>query len=59
MNGDSRQKNNQYHEGRETLENIFQLSNYLKCGLDKDSLAIMISLVQQGIQPEHVANLVR
>lgn len=58
MNGNYRQKNNEYHEGRETLENIYQLSNYLKCNLDKQSLAIMINLIEQGVQPEIVAKLV-
>jgi hypothetical protein len=51
MNGNYREKNNEYHEGRETLESVYQLGNYLNCNLDKDSLAIMINLVEQGIPP--------
>lgn len=43
---------------REALEQAYQISNYLKCGVDKTTLSIMISLVENGAKPEQVALIV-
>jgi mitotic-spindle organizing protein 1 len=45
-------------EVKETLDQIYQISNFLKCNLDKNTLAIMVSLVEEGIRPEQVAMIV-
>lgn len=45
-------------EERQCLENIYQISNYLKCDVDKSTLAIMINLVENGVKPEHVVAIV-
>lgn len=51
-------KENEQQEIRDALDQAFQLSNYLKCGLDKTTLSIMINLVESGAKPEHVAMIV-
>jgi hypothetical protein len=51
-------RENEQQEIRDALESAYQISNYLKCGVDKTALAIMISLVENGCKPEHVAMIV-
>lgn len=38
-------RENEQQEIRDALDQAYQISNYLKCGVDKNTLAIMISLV--------------
>ena len=38
-------KDNDITEYREALDHVYQLSNFLKCGVDKNVLASMIQLV--------------
>lgn len=38
-------RDNDLTEYREALDQVFQLSNFLKCGVDKNVLAAMIQLV--------------
>jgi mitotic-spindle organizing protein 1 len=52
-------RDNGQQEVREAMEQAHQISNYLRCGLDKNTLAIMISMVENGVKPEHVAAIVR
>lgn len=40
------------------LESAHIISSFLKCGVDKNTLAIMINMVESGWRPEHVAALV-
>ncbi|KAG2434544.1 hypothetical protein HYH02_012211 [Chlamydomonas schloesseri] len=37
----------------------FELSNLLETGLDKDSLAILLELLNAGVNPEALATVVR
>lgn len=39
------QRENTQQEMRDALDQAYQISNYLKCGIDKTTLSIMISLV--------------
>lgn len=38
-------RSSEQQETREALETAFQISNHLKCNVNKDTLAIMIGLV--------------
>jgi hypothetical protein len=49
---------NSVTEYREALDQVFQISNFLKCGVDKNVLVSMIQLVELGVKPEHVAAIV-
>jgi mitotic-spindle organizing protein 1 len=51
-------RDNEQNEAREALDQVFQISNFLKCSIDKNTLAIMISLVENGVKPEQVAAIV-
>lgn len=37
----------------------FEISKLLDCGLDKESLAILVSLCENGVNPEALATVVQ
>lgn len=41
------------------LETLHQISNILDCGLDKDTLRILVSLCEAGVNPEALAHVVK
>ncbi|PRW60598.1 Negative elongation factor B [Chlorella sorokiniana] len=45
-------------EAREALETASELSKLLDCGLDKEALSICIALLEQGVNPEALAEVV-
>ena len=47
------------HQAKETLDIAFEISKLLDCGLDKESLAILIALVENGVNPEALATVVK
>lgn len=47
-----------YNDLRDALDQLFTISNFLKCGVSKETLAIMTSLIDKGVKPEHVAAIV-
>ena len=51
-------RENEQQAVRDSLDQAQQISNYLKCGVDKNTLSIMVSLVEHGVKPEHVAMIV-
>jgi mitotic-spindle organizing protein 1 len=44
---------------RETLDIAHDISKLLDCGLDREQLAILIALVEHGVNPEALAAVVR
>jgi len=42
----------------EEVEAMFGLSSILQCGLDKRTLAVLLQLVEAGVHPEALADLV-
>ena len=58
MNNNTHGRQSDNYEEKQCLENLFQISNLLKCGVDKNTLAIMTNLVESGIKPEHVVAIV-
>lgn len=51
-------RENEIAQSREALDLVFQISNYLKCGVDKNMLSSMIQLAEYGVKPEHIATIV-
>jgi len=43
---------------RETLDTAHEISKLLDCGLDRESLAVLIALIEHGINPEALAAVV-
>ncbi len=43
----------------EALELVSEISNILDTGLDKETLSILIGLLEQGVNPEALAAVVR
>ena len=52
---------NQAHlnEASETLDILQELSTLLNCGLDKQTLTILVSLIENGVNPDALANVVK
>ncbi|KAH7447840.1 hypothetical protein KP509_01G123600 [Ceratopteris richardii] len=44
---------------RETLELAYRMSNLLKTGLDRSTLAVVMALTEQGVNPEALAAVVK
>ena len=40
------------------VEALFDMSTLLQCGLDKRTLAVLLQLVESGVHPEALADLV-
>ncbi|GMH41204.1 hypothetical protein BSKO_09114 [Bryopsis sp. KO-2023] len=47
------------HRSREAMEIIYDISQLLDTGLDKDTLSILVALVENGVNPEALATIVK
>ncbi|CAH0480883.1 unnamed protein product [Peronospora belbahrii] len=43
----------------EVMETVYELSCLLNTGLDRDTLAILMALIQKGVNPEALAAVVK
>ncbi|TDH68987.1 hypothetical protein CCR75_007670 [Bremia lactucae] len=43
----------------EVMETVYELSRLLNTGLDRDTLAILMALIQKGVHPEALAAVVK
>ncbi|CDO56410.1 Conserved hypothetical protein [Geotrichum candidum] len=48
----------QQRRARESVNTLFELSQLLNTGLDKRTLALCVSLCEQGVNPEVVARVI-
>ena len=67
----SHQKTKQIVQARETLDSwihlqatwpnlvLFEMSQILNCGLDKQTLSILVSLCDNGVNPEALAAIMK
>mmetsp|Transcript_27322 Transcript_27322/g.67397 ORF Transcript_27322/g.67397 Transcript_27322/m.67397 type:complete len:82 (+) Transcript_27322:87-332(+) len=46
-------------DAAETLDVLFEMSNLLNTGMDKQSLAICVELLESGVNPEALAAVVK
>lgn len=46
-------------ERAQLLDSLFELSNILETGLDRESLSILLELTESGVNPEALAALVK
>jgi len=51
-------REDEQQEIRDALDQAYQISNYLHCGVDKSTVGSMMSLAEQGVKPEHIAMIV-
>ncbi len=60
-------QNNQMQEARESIQGnplsippvLYEISQILNCDLDKQTLSILVSLVENGVNPEALAQVVK
>ena len=46
-------------ESRETFEILYELSQILNCGVNRDALSTMVSMIENGVNPEALAAVVK
>ncbi|KJE90174.1 hypothetical protein CAOG_01519 [Capsaspora owczarzaki ATCC 30864] len=49
----------QVREAKETMDVLFEMSKLLDTGLDRETLAICVSLCESGVNPEALAAVVK
>lgn len=49
----------EFDEARETLDIMFEMSQILNCGIDQHTLSILAQLVENGVNPEALAAVVK
>ena len=45
-------------DSKETLEILFEMSQILNCGLNKETLNILITMIEKGVNPEALIRVV-
>jgi len=45
-------------DSRETLDILFEMNQVLNCGLSKETLNILITMIEQGVNPEALIRVV-
>ena len=51
--------NSEWEEAKETIEILYEISQILNTGLDRTSLSILVSLCENGVNPEALAAVVK
>jgi len=51
--------NDEVIDAKETLEIIFEISELLNCQLDRQTIAIIVSLVENGVHPVAIASVIK
>ena len=46
-------------EARETVEILNEMSQILNCGLDRQTISILVSMIEMGINPEALSAVVK
>lgn len=46
-------------EARETIEILNEISQILNCGLDRQTISILVSMIEMGVNPEALAAVVQ
>jgi mitotic-spindle organizing protein 1 len=46
-------------DARKTMDSLSNLSQILKCDIDKHTLSLLISMTESGVNPEHLAAIVK
>lgn len=49
----------EFDEAKETMEILHEMSQILNCGLDQRSLTILAGLIENGVNPEALAAVVK
>lgn len=46
-------------EARETIEILNEMAQILNCGLDRQTISILVSMIEMGVNPEALAAVVQ
>lgn len=45
-------------DARQTLDALYEMSMLMKCGIDRNTLSILVSMLESGSKPEQLAAIV-
>ena len=46
-------------DSKETLEILYEMSQILNCGLSRETLSILVAMIEKGVNPEALINVVK
>ena len=46
-------------ESKESLEILYEMSQILNCGLSRETLSILVAMIEKGVNPEALINVVK
>jgi mitotic-spindle organizing protein 1 len=46
-------------ESKESLEILFEMSQILNCGISRETLSILITMIEKGVNPEALFQVVK
>ena len=46
-------------ESKESLEILFEMSQILNCGISRETLSILITMIEKGVNPEALVQVVK
>eukprot|EP00347_Sterkiella_histriomuscorum_P005990 403354497 len=49
----------EFDEAKETIDILQEMSQILNCGLDQRTLALLVALIENGVNPEALANVMK
>ena len=59
MNSNNQFSAQEYDEAKQNFEIIHEMSQILNCGLDKKTLDICVGLIENGVNPEALAMVIK
>lgn len=49
----------EFEESKESLEILFEMSQILNCGISRETLSILITMIEKGVNPEALVQVVK
>ena len=49
----------EFEESKESLEILFEMSQILNCGISRETLSILITMIEKGVNPEDLVQVVK
>ena len=46
-------------ESKESLEILYEMSQILNCGISRETLSILVAMIEKGVNPEALINVVK
>ena len=57
-NEENEERGNDIEDSKETLDILYEMSQILNCGLNKETLNILVTMIEKGVNPEALIRVV-